>query len=141
MSEFSHALYKKKNNSSTAITESYFYTSNEPKNLDKVILDSHGVVNPYGFAMYKRRGDGISSEQYISGLNNDSGYTQREPLSRVEDYTYSFAMYKKKNGSEEAYSSTLDETNLQAEYSQYDFQGERHSPPPNRNNKVWEGIL
>jgi len=133
---YSYALSKRKNNLDSK--EDYFYISNQPKNKEKIILRENYTPG-YEHAMYKKKPDVLVDDDILYGPQS-AGPREFVPPSNVSDYSYGYAMYKRKNETEN-YSSDLNENNLQAIYGAYDFSKSRNCPPPVKEKGVWEGIL
>lgn len=160
--DLQHALYKRKN-AKQQVEEDYLYTDNEPKNALDLKLYPSGPISegnameyqiPY--AMYKKKRDDSENTQidertlfgYARNMCNENTNCD---ISDLEQYTYPFAMYKRKEKIENySENGNMNETNLYSEYSRYDFEpshnisnikGEYTVTFPNTNKKVWEGVL
>jgi len=157
LESYSKFQSKRKN----TLTEDYFYQlGNQPKNEKDIILDSFPASLPskkesyfggFEHALYKRKSLNTSVMEGVGDSDGNFGgmsesYKQpfrHKETTRVEDYSYPYALSKRKP--RENYYNSLDENpnKLDSEYSRFDFEREHHNglTASQRSNNVWTGVV
>src|SRR3990167_7833670 len=147
-----HARYKRKN---VGQKEKDIFYGEEIEKKEKGPepgAENYGFVNSW----YKLKNENPVREEYVVNSFAPVSSVPENPLSKTENYenySYSYAMYKRKGDVKEPYQDDLSgptvlqrrpQDDLQKDYSYADFQPSRPygmCPPPTREKNVWAGIL